>query len=646
MTVSSILGRSVRGLRRRLGLTRVRGLVVADIDGRTVRLDADIGGLEAAASVRRASGGLVFDLPDGAAPSARLSPGGGERGPLIDLAGVRLLRLSVQQPTAASGPVGLVLEATDADGEALGRVSLALSHRRRDWFVALPAGTAAASLRLRFAGQGALQPFALSIVTDPADVDVLRFEASAVIRDVTAQAHDVARDLFRKRDYDRVLSLQTRPVMQSDRINRLALASLVEQREFEAALAFRDRWAVDAEVQADWEVLRLTVLANLGQWNDVDDIVERRLAARDQPPHPEALARAFPFTAPNPALRARLVDRLAVLETWQPAMLDAANRALFMEPTSMREALIARALSDPGACPSDRRMLASQTALVAGDFAGQLTALNAALGGWGLSPLGSIDLSRPLTIDGLVGTEASAPDHDRPLVSVVMTTFNSEATVGYAIRSLLAQTWRRLEVIVVDDAGTDGTVEIVRGVAAEDGRVRILPQASNGGTYVCRNRGLEAAGGHYVLNQDSDDWAHPEKIARLVAAIEVAATVAVFAQALRLSPNEGFQCRNGFVRPDGTSLMFEREQVLQTMGGYDEVRAGADGEFHRRMERAFGIHQIREIDAPLSVVAVRAQSLSRASVHRIDEETGVFTPERNAYRRAYLKRHAERFGRP
>jgi len=643
--MSSIQARVVRTLQRRLGLAQARRWVEASVFGRPVTFDVDLSGVRAAArSVSVTPEAVQFDLLPGATPAAPLIPRHGEQ---IDLTDVILLRASVVQTVPAVG-MSLAVEVRTRSGTSLGRVPLQLGQGRRDWFIALPPEAASAVLALRFAGQGRLSPFRFTIHGAAlCDLEAIGgvYPDAANVADVTASVHDAARALFRRRDYDRILDLQTRALLDSSVIRRLTLASLIEKREFETALSWLETVGKGDE-PGDWLALRLAALANLQLWDDVEAVIANRLSGSDGVPRPDSdddLVYSYPFTAPFPLLRARLIDRMADLQDWRAPMLDAANRALFMPSSTARTRLIARGLTDPHVPPADRLMLASQRALRDGDFGLQRDRLNAALATWSLTPVVADD-SCALAMGAFKGGPTPAVQADQDLVSVVMTTFNSAATLTYAVGSLLAQTHGNLQLVIVDDASTDDTVLIASSMAAADPRIVVLPQAENHGTYVCRNIGLAFATGRLVLNQDSDDWAHPQKIARLVAGRESAGTVAAFARAFRLSPDEGFQCRGGFVRPDGTSLIFERECVLEAVGLYENVRAGADGEFHRRLERVFGIDQVHEIRAPLSVVAMRTQSLSRAADYRIDEETGVFTPQRNAYRRDYLRRHAERYG--
>ena len=101
-----------------------------------------------------------------------------------------------------------------------------------------------------------------------------------------------------------------------------------------------------------------------------------------------------------------------------------------------------------------------------------------------------------------------------PCVSVVMPVYNVERFVAAAINSVLVQDWPDFELIIVDDAGQDRSMEIVRGYA--DPRIRIISQA-NRGLAGARNTGISAARGRFVALLDSDDIWLPEKLSRHIA---------------------------------------------------------------------------------------------------------------------------------
>ena len=83
--------------------------------------------------------------------------------------------------------------------------------------------------------------------------------------------------------------------------------------------------------------------------------------------------------------------------------------------------------------------------------------------------------------------------------------------------SLVAQTWRNLEILVVDDCSPPEFDDLLESVTATDPRIRLIKMPVNGGTYKIRNHAIAQCRGSFVTFQDSDDWAHPERIARQVA---------------------------------------------------------------------------------------------------------------------------------
>lgn len=99
--------------------------------------------------------------------------------------------------------------------------------------------------------------------------------------------------------------------------------------------------------------------------------------------------------------------------------------------------------------------------------------------------------------------------HIPDLISVVMPVYNVEAFVAEAIRSVLDQSYRELELIVVDDGGQDGSMDIVRGF--RDERIRIVSQP-NRGLAGARNTGIFHARGTYIALLDSDDRWAPDKL--------------------------------------------------------------------------------------------------------------------------------------
>lgn len=107
-----------------------------------------------------------------------------------------------------------------------------------------------------------------------------------------------------------------------------------------------------------------------------------------------------------------------------------------------------------------------------------------------------------------------------PLVSVYLPTCNRATLVPRAIDSVLRQDHRALELLVVDDASTDATPEVLARIAAADSRVRVFRQPSRSGAPAARNVALHEASGNYVTGLDDDDEFLPGRLTALLRAFD------------------------------------------------------------------------------------------------------------------------------
>jgi glycosyltransferase involved in cell wall biosynthesis len=108
---------------------------------------------------------------------------------------------------------------------------------------------------------------------------------------------------------------------------------------------------------------------------------------------------------------------------------------------------------------------------------------------------------------------------EQPLVTVTMSVHNASATVGLALRSVLAQTYQNWELLVADDGSTDGTREILSHI--QDSRIRLIQEPSgNMGLPFRLNQCMHLAKGYYVARMDADDVAYPQRFERQVRYLE------------------------------------------------------------------------------------------------------------------------------
>lgn len=98
----------------------------------------------------------------------------------------------------------------------------------------------------------------------------------------------------------------------------------------------------------------------------------------------------------------------------------------------------------------------------------------------------------------------------KPKVSVVVPVWNPGLGIRRCVESLRGQTLEDIEMIFVDDCGTDGAMEVVRSAAAEDSRIRIISNAENIGAGASRNAAFELAQGEYLSFVDADDYVSPD----------------------------------------------------------------------------------------------------------------------------------------
>ena len=233
-----------------------------------------------------------------------------------------------------------------------------------------------------------------------------------------------------------------------------------------------------------------------------------------------------------------------------------------------------------------------------------------------------------------------APAHGEK-VTVAMTTKNNAATLEQAIKSVLNQSWRNLELIVVDDCSSDESYRILNQFEDADGRVRLLQNSTSIGTYCSKNRALEVATGKYFTCHDADDWSHPLKIERQVKALKSHSNdtiVATLGNWVRMDESghlyfwgPGILCRNY------SSLLFLTEQIRENIGFYDSVRIGADAELVGRIMKIFGdcaVHDTQELG---SIGRYTSTSLTGNSQFRLGFR--IVSPVREKYRKSHQNWH-------
>src|SRR3979411_1813870 len=107
---------------------------------------------------------------------------------------------------------------------------------------------------------------------------------------------------------------------------------------------------------------------------------------------------------------------------------------------------------------------------------------------------------------------------DLPLVSFVMPVYNAEKYLKEAIDSVLHQSYKNIELVIINDGSTDSSKDII--LANDDPRIRYFENKFNSGIVYSRNRGLQLAIGDYIATLDSDDIALPHRTEQQVDFLE------------------------------------------------------------------------------------------------------------------------------
>lgn len=217
-----------------------------------------------------------------------------------------------------------------------------------------------------------------------------------------------------------------------------------------------------------------------------------------------------------------------------------------------------------------------------------------------------------------------------PLVSVIIAAWNAEDTLSYAIRSILNQSYRNIEVLVADDASGDQTAERLREFC-DNPRVRAFRSAGNQGPYNIRNQLIPQARGELITFHDADDLALPHRIATQVSAMAAKTAQVSLGSWLRVKPNGHLVAfRDGhFLRTCLNSIMFTRA-VFDRLGPYRPVLCGADSEFYEQLRGRLPDRDLIRIAQPLVLGLWGSGSLTRTAGIEADE-VGYRAPARRAY---------------
>ncbi len=242
---------------------------------------------------------------------------------------------------------------------------------------------------------------------------------------------------------------------------------------------------------------------------------------------------------------------------------------------------------------------------------------------------------------------------NKPTVSIIIPTYNRRQLIARSIESVLNQTYRDFELIVVDDGSTDGTSEVVAGF--NDQRIRYIRHEKNRGEAAARNTGIKAARCDYIAYQDSDDEWLPEKLARQMELLEEASPqVGVVYTGFWKAENQRrtyipfswVNQKNGNIHKEllkgnfiGSPVALIKKECFDKVGLFDErLRNLVDWEMWLRISKQY---HFRCVDEPLAIAHYDSDNVSDNPASLIDALKLVLEKNRDEFEKEkkFLARH-------
>jgi hypothetical protein len=235
----------------------------------------------------------------------------------------------------------------------------------------------------------------------------------------------------------------------------------------------------------------------------------------------------------------------------------------------------------------------------------------------GFAPIALEDPAKPLSIRNLTSTAPSDPLTGTAKLTVIMPAYNAADMIDVSVGSILKQTWSNLELVIVDDASTDNTWDIIQSLAATDKRIVPVRHSTNRGAYFARDTGLELASGDFITVNDADDWCHPEKFSiQMRAALDAPDTInTTYGVRVTEDLEAILQPRHSLIFSETYSSLLVKAEHIRKLGGWYRAQMASDSELYQRLLKYLGRPAKRlHPRVPLTLILASANSLTRASL--------------------------------
>lgn len=209
---------------------------------------------------------------------------------------------------------------------------------------------------------------------------------------------------------------------------------------------------------------------------------------------------------------------------------------------------------------------------------------------------------------------------EKPLVSIITPSYNSEKFIADTIASVQAQTWKNWEMIIVDDCSSDSTTSIIEEISKDDNRIKLKVFSVNSGPAIARNHAIEGASGKYITFLDADDLWFPDFIENSIQTIKSTGIPFVFSSYRRADEQLNFIYSDFIVPSRVTYFDILKTNSISCLTAFFDIETLGKKympEVHKRQDMGLWLKYLKDIPyahgirQPKAIYRIRENSLSR-----------------------------------
>lgn len=217
-------------------------------------------------------------------------------------------------------------------------------------------------------------------------------------------------------------------------------------------------------------------------------------------------------------------------------------------------------------------------------------------------------------------------------VSVLIPVYNVQSFIEEAVNSILENSYRNIEIIIINDASNDGTFEILDRIKTKESRVKVITNRTNIGISKSLNKGLAASLGDYILRMDGDDISHKDRIVRKVNYLENNPDISIVGCSTlsidtsgniigmrRFTSNQNVIRKTKYLASPLSHIWLCKAEVYKKLNGYRDLDGVEDYDFLlRALRNNFKISNLEEYFGYFVRLGREGNSISLHGSHKIE----------------------------